>query len=163
MASNGPGGEVVQVHEIAVDGLDATRLSAMLPSFADGTRAWRKRIQRPAAALANLDISDGQESNRHSMGKGTDVPSPRSLAKRDSVDNWLSEGPGDLDEVDPHLDGLVRKGLVDERKTRIQTLGQGLKEGVFGQQSTDSPHGGQSAAVTTAKSQTPNLNELFRN
>ncbi len=50
MAINGPGGEVVQVYEIGADGLDATRLSAILASFADGAKAWRELIQRPAAA-----------------------------------------------------------------------------------------------------------------
>lgn len=45
MALNGPGGEVVQVFEIATDGLDASQLSAIVSSFADGARAWREFVQ----------------------------------------------------------------------------------------------------------------------
>jgi hypothetical protein len=51
MALNGPDGEVVQMFEISTDGLDAIRLSAILYSFADASKAWREIIQRPAAAL----------------------------------------------------------------------------------------------------------------
>jgi len=49
MAINGPGGEIVQVYEIGTDGLEATRLSAILSSFAAGAKAWRELIQRRAA------------------------------------------------------------------------------------------------------------------
>lgn len=56
MAINGPGGEVVQVFEIAADGLDATRLARVLSSFAVAARAWREIVQRPASAHgATLD------------------------------------------------------------------------------------------------------------
>ena len=56
MAINGPGGEVVQVYEMGADGLHATRLSAVLRTFSEVSKAWRQVVQRPSSAqISTLD------------------------------------------------------------------------------------------------------------
>ena len=53
MAISGPSGEGVQVFEIGADGLDATRLSGIIASFADAALAWREIVQRKEPAQRN--------------------------------------------------------------------------------------------------------------
>lgn len=50
LALNGPGGDVVQLYEIGAEGLDATRLSEIVASFAEAAKAGRELVQRPASA-----------------------------------------------------------------------------------------------------------------
>ena len=52
LAINGPDGEVFQVVEIPVDGSDATRLSAIVTSYAESAKAWREIVQGLASGSA---------------------------------------------------------------------------------------------------------------
>lgn len=72
-----------------------------------------------AADEAGIDIDDGHNLAAHFASKEMDVPSASTLVDRYSVENLSSE---ENLGIDPHLDGLVLKGLVDELKTQIQNL-----------------------------------------
>lgn len=74
-----------------------------------------------AANEAGIDIDDGHNLFAHFASKEMDVPSASTL-DRYSVENLSSE---ENLGIDPHLDGLVLKGLVDELKTQIQNLAGG--------------------------------------
>jgi len=50
MALDGPAGQVVQVYELATEGLEATRLGATVTAFAETAVAWREIIQRSGSA-----------------------------------------------------------------------------------------------------------------
>lgn len=50
MALDGPAGQVVQVFELATEGLEATRLGATVTAFAETAVAWREIIQRAGSA-----------------------------------------------------------------------------------------------------------------
>lgn len=54
MAIDGAGGKVVQLFETPADGLDATRLSALLAAFAQTASAWRQVVQRPASTHSGI-------------------------------------------------------------------------------------------------------------
>jgi hypothetical protein len=62
MGINGPEGDVVQMFEIGADGLDVTRFSGILSSFADTAKGWRDLVRRPAAAKTN-----SRDLNVHKM------------------------------------------------------------------------------------------------
>lgn len=48
LALDGDDGNVVQIVDLAADGLDVTRLNRVVQGFADAARAWREMIKRPA-------------------------------------------------------------------------------------------------------------------
>ncbi len=54
MAIDGPGGRVVQMFETPADGLDVTRLSAILAAFGQVAGAWRQIVQRPGSVRSNM-------------------------------------------------------------------------------------------------------------
>ena len=62
MALDGPAGQVVQVYELATEGLEATRLGATVTAFAETAKAWREIIQHsasdatPAEPTANVGM-----------------------------------------------------------------------------------------------------------
>jgi hypothetical protein len=53
MALDGPGGQVVQMYDLATDGLDASRLGLVVKDFAAVLAGWRELVARgPVAAQA---------------------------------------------------------------------------------------------------------------
>jgi len=61
LAISGPGGEVVQLRDISVDGLSPSDLADIIVGFGEAARAWREALTKPSNAPGTASpFSSGQ-------------------------------------------------------------------------------------------------------
>ncbi len=94
----------------------------------------------------------------HFQKKGMDVPSTSYFDQdKFSMEHLLGEGSDEgSEQVDPKLDGLVLKGMVDEMKKQIATLEKevsGLNQGFVG---------GPPKAASSENAKDQHLQDLFK-